>query len=141
MRRVDVRSVSISGRAGFIGSTVTDFYLGSDVRKLVVVDDVYTGPFENKAHIKDPRCRRATCLSMNNLSSGSGTRRRGSRNHPDSFDRARRWGGLLMARIVEIGQVVMIAQRSSVVSGPARSLVIERGIGSDNHLKVGTFND
>lgn len=46
-----------------------------------------------------------------------------------------------MARIVEIGQVVMIAQRSSVVSGPVRSLVIERGIGSDNHLKVGTFND
>lgn len=51
-------------------------------------------------------------------------------------------GGLLMARIVEIGQVVMIAQRSSVSSGPARSLVIERGIGSDTyHLKVGKFNN
>jgi hypothetical protein len=33
--------------------------------------------------------------------------------------------------IVEIGQLVMIAQRSSVASGPARLLVIERGIGSD----------
>ncbi|MGM5056461.1 hypothetical protein ACU8MP_15920 [Rhizobium leguminosarum] len=36
-------------------------------------------------------------------------------------------GGRLMG-IVEIGQVVMIAPRSAVASGPARLLVIERGI-------------
>ncbi|WSH67594.1 hypothetical protein U8Q05_20455 [Rhizobium ruizarguesonis] len=40
-------------------------------------------------------------------------------------------GRRLMERIVEIGQVVMIARRSSVASGPARLLVIERGVGSD----------
>ncbi|WHO81282.1 hypothetical protein [Rhizobium leguminosarum] len=42
-------------------------------------------------------------------------------------------GGRLM-RIVEIGQVVMIAPRSAVASGLARLLVIERGIGR-NTLK------
>lgn len=40
-----------------------------------------------------------------------------------------------MERIVEIGQAVMIARRSSVASGPARPLVIERAVGS-NTLKV-----
>lgn len=49
-----MRSVSISGRAGFIGSHVTNFYLGSDVQKPVVVDNLCTGPFENIAHIKPP---------------------------------------------------------------------------------------
>ncbi len=50
-------------------------------------------------------------------------------------------GGRLMG-IVEIGQVVMIAPRSAVASGPARPTVIERSIGSDTRrLKVGRFND
>lgn len=49
-----MRSVSISGRAGFIGSHVTNFYLGSDVQKPVVVNNLSTGSFENIAHIKPP---------------------------------------------------------------------------------------
>lgn len=47
-----MRSVSISGRAGFIGSHVTNFYLGSDVQKPVVADNLCTEPFENTAHIQ-----------------------------------------------------------------------------------------
>lgn len=39
-----------------------------------------------------------------------------------------------MEWVVEIGQVVMIVQRSSIASGPGRPLVIERGI-SRNTLK------
>lgn len=37
-------------------------------------------------------------------------------------------GGDRLMGIVEIGQVVMIAPRSAVASGPARLLVIERCI-------------
>lgn len=47
----------------------TDLYLGSDTQKLVVVDNLCIGPFENIAHIKDPHCHRATCFSMSSLSS------------------------------------------------------------------------
>ncbi|MGO7670194.1 hypothetical protein ACC817_06500 [Rhizobium ruizarguesonis] len=121
----------------FIGSHLCDaFYLENDIQKLVVADNLCTEPFENIAHIREARFHRQPQLSV------SRTRRRGSRYHADSFDRTANGGRRLMERMVEIEQVVMIVQRSSVASGPARPLVIERGIGSDtNHLKVGKFND
>ncbi|MGO7203364.1 NAD-dependent epimerase/dehydratase family protein, partial [Rhizobium ruizarguesonis] len=51
-----MKSVLISGGAGFIGSHLCDrLLLRTDIQKLVVVDNLWTGLFENIAHIRDPR--------------------------------------------------------------------------------------
>ncbi|RWQ14232.1 NAD-dependent epimerase/dehydratase family protein [Mesorhizobium sp.] len=50
------RSVLISGGCGFLGSHLVDRLLRrSDVEKLVVVDNLWTGTRDNIAHVADPR--------------------------------------------------------------------------------------
>lgn len=51
-----MRSVLVSGGAGFIGSHLCDrLLLRTDIEKLVVVDNLWTGLFENISHIRDSR--------------------------------------------------------------------------------------
>jgi nucleoside-diphosphate-sugar epimerase len=51
-----MKSVLVAGGAGFIGSHLTDRLLKrSDIGKLVVVDNLWTGLRENLSHIKDAR--------------------------------------------------------------------------------------
>lgn len=50
------RSVLISGGCGFLGSHLVDRLLRrSDLEKLVVVDNLWTGTRDNIAHVADPR--------------------------------------------------------------------------------------
>jgi UDP-glucose 4-epimerase/UDP-glucuronate decarboxylase len=50
------KGVLVSGGAGFIGSHIVDRLLNrSDIDKLIVVDNMWTGLEKNLAHIKDPR--------------------------------------------------------------------------------------
>ncbi|MBY5915850.1 hypothetical protein ACU8NH_16795 [Rhizobium leguminosarum] len=119
-------------RVGFIGSHLCDdFYLKDDTQKLVVVDNLCTGPFENITHIRMP-------VSTGNLISLD----------PELV------GEVLDTMPIPSIEPLMVAavswhgwsrlggQRSPVTSGPARPTVIERSIGSDTRrLKVGRFND
>ncbi|OWV75446.1 UDP-glucose 4-epimerase [Rhizobium sp. R339] len=51
-----MKRVLVAGGAGFIGSHMCDkLLLRSNISKLVVVDNLWTGRAENLAHIKDPR--------------------------------------------------------------------------------------
>jgi UDP-glucose 4-epimerase/UDP-glucuronate decarboxylase len=51
-----MKSVLVAGGAGFVGSHLVDRLLRrSDIGRLVVVDNLWTGQLENLAHIKDPR--------------------------------------------------------------------------------------
>lgn len=51
-----MKTVLVSGGAGFIGSHLCDrLLLRTDIQKLVVVDSLWTGLLENIEHIKDPR--------------------------------------------------------------------------------------
>lgn len=112
-RRDDVRN-----GVDFIGSHFCDaFYFENDTQKLVVVDNICTGPFENIAHIRDARFHRATCFSM----------------------RQPQLSGLL-ERIVEIGRGVMMCNEHlcSIQSG---ATIRHRARHRQKHLKVGTFNN
>jgi nucleoside-diphosphate-sugar epimerase len=56
------KSVLISGGAGFIGSHLVDRLLRrSDVDRLLVVDNFWTGLRRNLSHIDDPRLRMVEC--------------------------------------------------------------------------------
>ena len=51
-----MKSVLVAGGAGFVGSHLVDRLLKrSDVERLVVVDNLWTGQAENLSHIKDSR--------------------------------------------------------------------------------------
>jgi UDP-glucose 4-epimerase/UDP-glucuronate decarboxylase len=51
-----MRNILVSGGCGFIGSHLVDRLLGrSDIDRLVVVDNLWTGLRENISHIADPR--------------------------------------------------------------------------------------
>jgi len=51
-----MKSVLVAGGAGFVGSHLVDRLLKrSDIERLVVVDNLWTGQVENLAHIRDPR--------------------------------------------------------------------------------------
>lgn len=51
-----MKSVLVSGGAGFVGSHLVDRLLTrSDIERLVVVDNLWTGLAENLSHIRDPR--------------------------------------------------------------------------------------
>lgn len=135
-----MRNVLIPRSASLDRIYATDLYLGSDIQKLAVIDNLCTRPFENITHFKDPVFPPSDMLFDEAPQLSIRTRRRGSRYHADSFDRPADAGGRLMERMVEIGQVVMIARRSSVASVPAWPLVTERG--RDTHrLKVGTYKN
>lgn len=115
----------------FIGSYLCDdFYLENDTQKLVVVDNLCTGPFENIADIRMP-------VSTGNLSSLD----------PELVGQVLDTMPIpsiepLMVAAVSWGWSRLGGQRSPVTSGPARPTVIERSIGSDTRrLKVGRFND
>jgi len=56
-----VKKVLVSGGAGFIGSHLIDRLLERrDIDKIVAVDNLWTGRWENLAHISDPRLERVT---------------------------------------------------------------------------------
>lgn len=126
-KRDDVRNC-----VDFIGSHLCDdFYLENETHKLVVVDNLCTGSFENITHIRMP-------VSTGNLISLD----------PELV------GEVLDTMPIPSIEPLMVAavswhgwsrlggQRSPVTSGPARPTVIERSIGSDTRrLKVGRFND
>ncbi len=51
-----MKSVLVSGGAGFVGSHLVDRLLTrADIARVVVVDNLWTGQLENLAHIKDAR--------------------------------------------------------------------------------------
>jgi nucleoside-diphosphate-sugar epimerase len=57
-----MKSVLVSGGAGFVGSHLVDRLLKrSDIDCLVVVDNLWTGQLENLTHIKDPRLHFEPC--------------------------------------------------------------------------------
>jgi nucleoside-diphosphate-sugar epimerase len=55
-------SALVTGGAGFVGSHLVDRLLRrSDLERLVVIDNLWTGRTENLAHIKDPRFNFEQC--------------------------------------------------------------------------------
>lgn len=51
-----MKSVLVAGGAGFVGSHLVDRLLKrSDIERLVVIDNLWTGQVENLSHIRDPR--------------------------------------------------------------------------------------
>lgn len=53
-----LKKVLVAGGAGFLGSHLVDRLLcRSDIERLVVVDNLWTGTLDNLAHIRDPRLR------------------------------------------------------------------------------------
>ena len=128
-KRDDVRNC-----VDFIGSHLPDdFYLEKDTQKLVVVDNLCTGPFENITHILDARFHRQPQLP------GSGTRRRGSRYHAGSFDRTRKWRRPSHGDSRDrAGRHDRATIGCSIRSPPAAR---HRARHWQKHLKVGTFNN